>query len=82
MTEIPSSLKKIKPFIAMSNAMSNDPTKIANVIVAYYCRFYAVQLALKLAPKEPYILELMDRLETDKTSESVSGLSEEDAKVA
>ncbi|KAJ3359213.1 hypothetical protein HDU91_004982 [Kappamyces sp. JEL0680] len=61
-TTIPDELKSLSSFLLRANEVNDkDP------VVAYYCRLYAVKLAVERAPtakdSQGFILGLMDRLE-------------------
>ena len=64
--DVPVSLKAVKPYIERAQELqSKDP------VVAYHCRLYALQEAMKLRgqiPKEDmgFVLQLMDGLEAEK----------------
>ena len=68
MAEVPASLKKIKPYLERgAEIVSRDP------VVAYHCRLYALQEAMKLRKELPkadmgFILGLMDELEKEKAA--------------
>ena len=65
---VPASLKSVKPYIERANELqAKDP------IVAYHCRLYALQEAMKVRsagglPKEDmgFVIGLMDALEAEK----------------
>ena len=67
-TDVPASLKTIKPFIEQaSNIHPRDP------LVAYYVRLYAVQQAMEMRSQLPkpdmgYVIGLMDQLEKEKAA--------------
>ena len=64
---VPISLKAIKPYLERANELqSKDP------IVAYHCRLYALQEAMRIRatlPKEDmgFVMGLMDTLEKQKS---------------
>ena len=68
MAEVPASLKKIKPYLERgAEIKARDP------IVAYHCRLYALQEAMKMRKDLPkadmgFILGLMDELEKEKAA--------------
>eukprot|EP00949_MAST-11_sp_MAST-11-sp1_P005210 g5210.t1 len=76
--QLPPELKKIKPFLARAAELSASFHKSGNVqyaAVAYFTRYYAIQLGLKVksdlgdnAPPRvmEYLLALMDKVEADK----------------
>jgi vacuolar protein sorting-associated protein VTA1 len=67
MTQIPSALKTILPYIQRANELQPKAP-----LVSFYCKTYAVQLGIELIKgnkdKETqlYLINLMDQLENDK----------------
>ena len=67
-TDVPASLKAIKPFIEQaSNIHPRDP------LVAYHVRLYALQQAMEMRAQLPkpdmgYVIGLMDQLEKEKAA--------------
>ncbi|KAM0746616.1 DUF605-domain-containing protein [Meredithblackwellia eburnea MCA 4105] len=63
---VPTELKPIAPYLTRANELVKaDPP------IAYWCTYYALQLAMTLGPKEQesnqFLFTLMDKLETTKT---------------
>ena len=63
----PAKLKHLAPYLARAHELDNrDP------VVAYYCRYYAVQEAVKEHSKDKdhevlaFLMALMDKMEADK----------------
>ena len=84
--DVPLQCKAAKPFIKRAEELDGDPTKELNVIVAHFCRMYAIQLAMPLTKTDPsgktkqFAMELMTRLEEDNTGPA-GNISQEDGKV-
>ncbi|XP_072178092.1 vacuolar protein sorting-associated protein VTA1 homolog [Diadema setosum] len=62
---IPESLKSIRPFLLVAKEHdTRDP------VIAYFCRCYAVEIAVKMKDRPPevtgYLVSLMDQLESQK----------------
>ncbi|GMI26611.1 hypothetical protein TrCOL_g6794 [Triparma columacea] len=70
--DIPASLKSIKPFVKRAEELDNDRTQPASRLVAYYCRQYALELAIPLLktandPKaQECAMNIMNALEVEK----------------
>ncbi|GMH54417.1 hypothetical protein TrRE_jg8016 [Triparma retinervis] len=70
--DVPVSLKSIKPFIKRAEELDNDRTQPASRLVAYYCRQYALELAIPLLktvndPKaQECAMNIMNALEEEK----------------
>jgi len=70
--EIPLALKSIKPYIKRAEELDNDRSRPASRIVAYYCRQYALELAIPLlketkdAKAQECAMNIMNSLEEEK----------------
>ena len=76
-SHVPTSLKKLKPFLRLAHDLKGEGSAETRVI-AYYCEKHAVELGLPLlqalqqsgAPDPPqgFVLELMDQVEASKAT--------------
>jgi vacuolar protein sorting-associated protein VTA1 len=73
---IPNSLKALSPFIKRAEDLDKEVSNPDAAIVAYYCRTYAMEKAIKMGLRDSevqsFLLSLMDTLESSKKNLQIS----------
>ncbi len=80
---IPPSLKGLTAYVKRAEELDREVTNPDSKVVAYYCRTFAVDRAIKLkaegADVNQFLMALMTTLERDKSC--IQGISQEDRKL-